>query len=44
MVIPTAYGNFRARGWLRAAAETHTAMPDPLTHCSGLGIAPAPLQ
>ena len=42
-----------ARDWIQAtyttavAAATYTtavAVPDPLTHCTGLGIEPAPLQ
>ena len=41
MAATAAYGNFWARDQMRSAA---VAMPDPLTHCTGLGIEPAHLR
>ena len=42
-----AYGSSWARNWLQEAAMTYAtaaATPNPLTHCTGPGIEPAPLQ
>ena len=47
MTAPAAYGSSRARDWIWAPAVTYiiaVAMPDPLTHCIGLGIKPTLLQ
>ena len=47
MAAPTACGSSWARDWIRATAVIYTtavATPDPLTHFTGLGITPAPLQ
>ena len=45
MAAPSAYGSSQDRDWIRATAMTYatgTAMLDLLTHCTGLGIEPAP--
>ena len=41
MAAPVAYGRSWARDSIRAAA---VGMPDPLTHCTWLGIEPTPPQ
>ena len=45
MAKATAYGIFQARDRIQAAAATHAnscVMPDPLSHCTRLGIEPMP--
>ena len=45
MATPMAYGSSPARDQIQASALTDgtaAATPDPLTHCAGLGIKPAP--
>ena len=47
MAATRAYGSSWARYEILASALTYAtaaAMPDPLTHCAGLGIKPVPLQ
>ena len=47
LATPTACGSSWARDWIQAAAAIRATVgttPDPLTHCAGLGIKPAPLQ
>ena len=47
MATLMAYESSQARDWIWAAAVTYTAAvatPDPLTHCTRLGMEPAPLQ
>ena len=42
-----AYGSSQDRDWIFASAATYTAaaaVPDPLTHCTGMGIKPLPPQ
>ena len=43
MATPVTSGSSQARDWIQAAAVTSVAsaaMPDPLTHCTKLGIDP----
>ena len=47
MTAPTAYVGFWANDWTQGTALTYAtpaAMPDHLTHCPRLGIAPASMQ
>lgn len=47
MVIPVACGGYWSRVCVQAVAVTYAAavaVPDPLIHCSRLGIKPSPLQ
>ena len=47
MAEPMAYARFWARGRIGAAIATYTptvVTQDPLTHCTGPGIEPEPLQ
>ena len=41
MIAPVTHGNAQARGSIQAAAAS---TPDPLTHCTGLGVEPVPPQ
>ena len=45
IAAPAAHGSSVASDWIQATAITCTtavAMPDPLTHCTSLGIEPMP--
>ena len=45
LALLKAYGSSQARDGIQATAATYTtaaATPDPLTHCTGQGIKPAP--
>jgi len=47
MATVAAFGSSWARDWIQATVATYTtamATPDPLIHCTGLGIEPAPPQ
>ena len=45
MAAPMSYGSSQARDWIQAPAVIHTAAkPDPLTHCTMVGIKPMPPQ
>ena len=47
MAIPAAYGSSWARDWIWATDVNYTdamSMPDPLAHCTNLGIKPATPQ
>ena len=41
IAVSVAYASSQARDWIWATA---VAMPDPLTHCTRLGIKSTPLQ
>ena len=44
MATPMAYGSSWARDQIRGAPHSPVATPDPLVHCTWLGIKPAPPQ